>query len=49
MGNDVKLTVGILALQGAFQEHFTILSRLSSLSVGSSTVKLNPLLVKTVP
>lgn len=48
MVNDVKVTVGILALQGAFQEHLTILSRLAPLSIGNSTIKVNPILVKTV-
>jgi len=42
-----KITIGILALQGAFQEHLTVLSRLGDLSVSNSTVKINPILVRS--
>jgi len=47
MSDDAKVTIGILALQGAFQEHLTVLSRLSQVAVSDSTVKIVSILVRT--
>jgi len=44
---DGRVTIGILALQGAFQEHLSVLSKLSDLTVSDSIVKVNPILVRT--
>jgi len=49
MAQDTKLIIGILALQGAFQEHLAILSRLSPLPAGGTNVNIEPILVKTIP
>jgi len=48
MVNDEKVTIGILALQGAFQEHLACLTRLNQVPLFEDTnVKINPILVRT--